>query len=76
MFLRVCVGGVKPPMEVKKMVSLERFNKKSHRYIYSVQWISGVNCGYSVRGRIGTRFYIMYPLKEAITRYNAEAKSN
>ena len=63
------------PMEVK-MVSLEKFNKKSHRYIYSVQWVSGVNCGYSVRGCIGTRFYIMYPLKEVITRYNAEARSN
>ena len=63
------------PMEVK-MVSLEKFNKQNHRYIYSVQWVSGVNCGYSVSGRIGTRFYIMYSLKEAIKMYNADARSN
>ena len=57
------------------MISLREFNKKSHRYIYSVQWISGINCGYSVSGCIGTKFYMMYPLKEVIRKYNTEAKS-
>lgn len=57
------------------MVSLERFNKQNHKYIYSIRWCSGVDCGYSVRGRIGTRFYMMYPLKEVIRKYNTEAKS-
>lgn len=56
------------------MISLREFNKKSHRYIYSVQWVSGINCGYSVSGCIGTKFYMMYPLKEVVRRYNAEAK--
>ena len=56
------------------MISLKEFNKKSHRYIYSVQWVSGINCGYSVSGCIGTRFYMMYPLTEVVRRYNAEAK--
>ena len=64
------------PMEKKKMISLEKFNKQKHRYIYSVQWVSSVNCGYSVSGCIGTRFYIMYPLKEVIKMYNADARSN
>ena len=72
-----CVGAASSrPVEGEKMVSLERFNKKNHRYIYNVQWVSGVNCGYSVRGCIGTRFYMMYPLKEAIKMYNADARSN
>ena len=57
------------------MISLREFNKKSHRYIYSIQWVSGVNCGYSVSGCIGTKFYMMYPLKEVIKRYNEEAKN-
>ena len=57
------------------MISLERFNKQHHRYIYSIQWRSGVNCGYVVSGCIGTKFYMMYTLKEVIKRYNAEAKS-
>lgn len=56
------------------MISLREFNKKSHRYIYSVQWVSGINCGYSVSGCIGTKFYMMYPLQEVVRRYNAEAK--
>ena len=54
------------------MVSLEKFNKENHRYIYYISWC---NCGYSVSGCIGKRFYMMYPLKEAIKKYNAEAKS-
>lgn len=57
------------------MVSLEKFNVKNHRYIRYISWCNGVNCGYEVRGCIGTRFYIMYPLKEVIQRYNEEAKS-
>ena len=79
-YLHVCdleysKGGVKPPMEVTKMVSLERFNKQDHKYIYSIRWCSGVDCGYAVSGCIGTRFYMMYPLKEVIKRYNADARS-
>ena len=71
-----CVGGgVKPPYG-EKMISLEKFNRQNHRYIYNVQWVSGVNCGYSVSGCIGTRFYMMYPLKEVIKMYNADARSN
>ena len=57
------------------MVSLEKFNRANHRYIHYISWCNGVNCGYSVRGCIGTRFYMMYPLKEVIKRYNEEAKS-
>ena len=57
------------------MISLERFNKQHHKYIYSIRWCSGVDCGYAVNGCIGTKFYMMYPLKEVIKRYNAEAKS-
>ena len=57
------------------MVSLERFNKQNHKYIYYISWCNGVNCGYSVRGCIGTRFYMMYPLSQVVKRYNAEAKS-
>ena len=57
------------------MISLREFNKKSHRYIYSVQWVSGINCGYSVSGCIGTKFYMMYQLKEVVKKYNAEARS-
>ena len=55
------------------MISLERFNAQNHRYIYSVVWCNGVNCGYSVRGCIGTIFYMMYPLKKVIKMYNKEA---
>ena len=57
------------------MISLERYNKQNHRYIYRIKWISGINCGYSVSGCIGTKFYMMYPLKEVIKLYNAEAKN-
>ena len=57
------------------MVSLERFNKKNHRYIHYIWWCNGVNCGYSVSGCIGRRFYMMYTLEEVVKRYNAEAKS-
>lgn len=57
------------------MISLERFNKQNHKYIYSIRWCSGVDCGYAVSGCIGTRFYMMYPLKAVIKLYNAEAKS-
>ena len=55
------------------MISLERFNKQNHKYIYSIRWCSGVDCGYAVSGCIGTRFYMMYPLKEAIRKYNTAA---
>lgn len=58
------------------MISLERFNKQHHKYIYSIRWCSGVDCGYLVSGCIGTKFYMMYPLKEVIKRYNMEAKSS
>ena len=57
------------------MISLDKFNRKNHRYIYYVSWHSGMNCGYSVSGCIGRRFYMMYPLKEVIKQYNKEAKS-
>ena len=53
------------------MISLERFNKQNHQYIYSVRRCSGI--GYAVSGCIGTVFYMMYPLKEAIKMYNAAA---
>lgn len=56
------------------MVSLEKFNKGNHRYIYYISWCNRINCGYEVSRCIGTRFYMMYPLKEVIQRYNAEAK--
>lgn len=56
------------------MISLERYNKQNHRYIYRIEWISGVNCGYAVSGCIGRMFYMMYPLKEVIRKYNKEAK--
>ena len=57
------------------MIGLERFNKQNHKYIYSIRWCSGVDCGYAVSGCIGTQFYMMYPLKEVIRKYNTEAKS-
>ena len=57
------------------MISLEKFNRKNHRYIYYIRWCNGVNGGYEVSGSIGTLFYMMYPLKEVIKRYNMEAKS-
>ena len=57
------------------MVSLEKFNKQNHRYIYYISWCNGVNCGYEVSGCIGRRFYMMYTLEEVVKRYNAEAKS-
>ena len=57
------------------MVSLERFNRENHRYIHYISWCSGINCGYSVSGCIGTRFYMMYNLSQVVKRYNAEAKS-
>ena len=57
------------------MISLERYNKQNNRYIYRIKWISGVNCGYSVSGCIGTQFYMMYTLKEVVRKYNTEAKS-
>ena len=57
------------------MISLDKFNRENHRYIYYISWCNGVNCGYSVSGCIGTRFYMMYPLKEVIKKYNEEAKS-
>lgn len=56
------------------MISLERFNKQNHKYIYSIRWCSGVDCyGYVVSGCLGTAFYMMYPLKEVIKMYNAAA---
>ena len=57
------------------MISLERFNKQNHRYIYGIHWCSGVDCGYAVSGCIGTKFYMMYPLKEVVRKYNADARS-
>ena len=57
------------------MVSLERFNAQNHRYIHYISWHGGMNCGYRVSGCIGTRFYMMYPLKTIIKKYNEEAKS-
>ena len=57
------------------MISLERFNKQNHRYIYSVHWCSGIDCGYAVNEYIGTRFYMMYTLREVVKLYNAEARS-
>lgn len=57
------------------MISLERYNKQNHRYIYRIKWISGIDCGYAVSGCIGTRFYMMYTLKEVVRKYNTEAKS-
>ena len=56
------------------MISLEKFNKQNHRYIDYISWHSGMNCGYSVSGCIGTRFYMMYPLRIVIKKYNEEAK--
>ncbi len=53
------------------MISLERFNKQNHKYIYSVRRCGGG--GYVVSGCIGTAFYMMYPLKEVIKMYNAAA---
>ena len=57
------------------MISLEKFNRQKHRYIYYISWCNGVNCGYEVSGCIGRRFYMMYPFKEVIKQYNKEAKS-
>ena len=56
------------------MTSLEKFNKQNQRYIYGIRWCSGVDCGYAVSGCIGTRLYMMYPLKAVIKLYNAEAR--
>lgn len=53
------------------MISLERFNKQNHKYIYSVRRCGG--SGYAVSGCIGTAFYMMYPLKEVIRQYNTAA---
>ena len=58
------------------MTSLERFNKQNHKYIYSVRRYSGIDCGYAISGCIGTVFYMMYPLREAIKRYNAAAEQS
>lgn len=56
------------------MISLERFNKQHHKYIYSIRWCSGVDCyGYVVSGCLGKVFYMMYPLKEVIRQYNTAA---
>ena len=57
------------------MVSLEKFNRQNHRYIYYIGWCNGINCGYEVSGTIGRRFYMLYTLAEVVKRYNAEAKS-
>ena len=57
------------------MISLERFNKQNHKYIYGIRWYSGIDCGYVVSGCIGTKFYFMYSLKEVIKMYNEAAKS-
>lgn len=57
------------------MVSLEKFNQQHHRYIYSIRWCNGINCGYSVYGCIGRLFYIGYTLAEVVKRYNKGAKS-
>ena len=56
------------------MTSLEKFNKQNHRYIYGIRWCSGVDCGYAVSGFIGTKYYMMYTLREVIKLYNAEAR--
>lgn len=56
------------------MISLERFNKQNHKYIYSIRWCSGGDCyGYVVSGCLGKVVYMMYPLKEVIKMYNAAA---
>lgn len=58
------------------MISLERFNKQKHRYIYNVRWCGTLEAGYIVDGCIGTKSYhaAIYSLKDAIKMYNAEAK--
>ena len=53
------------------MISLEKFNKQNHKYIYSVRRCGG--SGYAFSGCIGTAFYMMYPLKEVIRQYNTAA---
>ena len=53
------------------MISLERFNKQKHKYIYHIRKCKEL--GYAISGYGGTVFYMMYPLKEAIKMYNAAA---
>lgn len=52
------------------MISLERYNKQKHKYIYQIRKYTG---GYAVSGCLGTVYYMMYPLKEIIKMYNAGA---
>lgn len=56
------------------MISLKRYNKQNHKYIYNIQWDSGINCGYTIYGKIGRIHYMMYTLKECIKLYNQEAR--
>lgn len=45
------------------------------RYINSIEWgPTGLGWGYIIRGEIGRRFYIDYPKREAVYKYNQECK--
>ena len=52
--------------------AIQQANSTSHRYIYSV--LQGDGGGLVIRGVIGERLFLDYSLREAMKKYNAEAK--
>lgn len=57
------------------MTALEKFNRENHRYIYSVEKANNHYYTYVIHGCIGRRYFLYYSLREAIRKYNMEAKT-
>ncbi len=52
--------------------TIMKVNSTPHRYIHSV--LHGNGGGLVIRGVIGERLFLDYSIREAIKKYNAEAK--
>ena len=61
-----------PTVSAKKNPAIEKANSTSHRYIHYIA--QGHGGGIVIQGTIGERVYFFYSVRDAMMRYNAEAK--
>ena len=60
------------PTVLTQNKAILKANSTPHRYIHSV--LCGSGGGLVIRGVIGERLFLDYSLREAMKKYNAEAK--
>jgi len=53
-------------------MTAKEYNKKEHKYIWNVS--HNANNIIHISGIIGGRIYMMYTLRQAIQKYNTEAR--